>query len=311
MQAKYGVPYTSTLMQFTRHLGFLKLVAGVKRSVSSDVLLSEMCHKPFQFYWMRSVCNFWNKVCTANSDLLKKVARADVHLSHESDKCWAAEVARALNAYPGLQGYAAETMAGMGKFDVARVTKAWTEQFVGRLQQATGDPRDPDLGPQGQRKLCTYNAYFRQEDMGNWWQLPRHLTAGATLAPNVVRSVSRFRLGSHGLGVEWGRYHHKPWAERLCVRCGALGVQQPQVDDEKHMVFECGSFEGWRSSLRFAGLFENVAHGDMRQFMLNADGVRVAEFIHQCIEEVDGWNGVNRNDGGVRIPSQAEQPRTG
>jgi hypothetical protein len=293
-----------------RHLGFLKLLAGVKRSVAGDVLLSEMCQIPFQFYWLRSVCHFWNSTTTTNSAVMRSIARADVYLSYSSDKCWSAAVVKAMDAYPQLQGQAIGILSNMNKFDVACVGEAWKECFRRRLQQAGGDPRDPALGPNGQRKLCTYNTYFRQEGKGTWWNLPRHLNAGTALAPDVVRNVARFRLGSHGLGVERGRHTDTPWAERVCRRCAAHGTEHSQVDDERHMVFECISFAEIRSDERFKGLFDDVVTGDLKSFMLNADHIAVAQFIDLCMRTVDSWNGTSENEMRVTI-THAEQPRTG
>ena len=82
----------------------------------------------------------------------------------------------------------------------------------------------------------------------------------------------------------------------------AHGVEQPQVDDERHMVFECSSFESMRLSTNFSALFEGVAQGDLKQFMQNGDGIKVSEFIHQCMEQVDVWNNggrVETGNGGV------------
>ena len=272
-----------------RHLGFLRRLLGVKRSVSNDVVMSESCQTPFQFYWLRSTCRFWNEVCEANSDLLRDVAKADVLLSRDCDRCWSAQLADALEAYPGLEGHAAECLGNLSKIDVGRVVAAWRNHYDRRWQVAIGDPRDPDLP---NRKLCTYNAYFRREGGGSWWHLPAHLKAGALLSPEVVRSVTRFRLSSHNLEVEIGRYRHghRMWQDRVCRRCIALGVQQPQVDDESHMVLECAHFQEVRENNAFADLFEGAAGRDLRQFMCNKNSVGVAQFIHQCMECVDHWD---------------------
>ena len=66
-----------------------------------------------------------------------------------------------------------------------------------------------------------------------------------------------------------------------------MGEQQPQVDDECHMVFECKKFEDLRGSERFALLFQRTPHGDVRSFMEQESKMLVAQFIHNCMEEVD------------------------
>jgi hypothetical protein len=281
-----GAIYKSGIQ--VRQLGFLRRVLGVRRVVANDVILSETCQTPFQFYWVRSICRFWNGLCKANSELLKAVASADVLLSRKCDRCWCAEVRDAMEAYPQLGEHASVCMQGMSAMDVGKVSNAWWSWYESRWQGATGDPRDPSLP---NRQLCTYNRYFRREGKANWWHMAGHLKAETSLTPDVVRNVSRFRVGSHNLGVERGRYQYGvrvPRLERRCARCAALGVQQPQVDDEKHLVFECPHFQFLRTSRSYSSLFQE-AGGDLQKLIRNGDYVKVAQFIDHCMRCVDEW----------------------
>ena len=70
-----------------------------------------------------------------------------------------------------------------------------------------------------------------------WWG--QSLWIGQNVPPPVCnqcqwRRLAQFRMGSHMLGVETGRWQRLPRAQRLCQRC-SCGV----VDDEAHMVWEC------------------------------------------------------------------------
>ena len=53
----------------------------------------------------------------------------------------------------------------------------------------------------------------------------------------MVKSMARFRMGSHCLGVETERWEGKDWKDRKCKRCAARGVASPDVDDERHVLF--------------------------------------------------------------------------
>jgi len=44
--------------------------------------------------------------------------------------------------------------------------------------------------------------------------------------------IIRFRVGSHYLPIETGRWNRKQRHERLCVNCGEIG-------DEEHAVYNC------------------------------------------------------------------------
>ena len=48
----------------------------------------------------------------------------------------------------------------------------------------------------------------------------------------VGNGITKFRLGSHNLKIETGRWQRIPRNERLCSTCGVLG-------DEWHMFYDC------------------------------------------------------------------------
>ena len=45
-------------------------------------------------------------------------------------------------------------------------------------------------------------------------------------------NIIKFRLGSHFLPIETGRWNRTPRNERLCSTCGVLG-------DENHVIYSC------------------------------------------------------------------------
>ena len=48
----------------------------------------------------------------------------------------------------------------------------------------------------------------------------------------IASEIIKFRLGSHYLPIETGRWNRTPRLERKCVNCGVLG-------DEKHITYDC------------------------------------------------------------------------
>ena len=59
-----------------------------------------------------------------------------------------------------------------------------------------------------------------------------------TFSPRIMScakgadAITRFRLGSHNLPIETGRWSRTPRENRLCPRCKVLG-------DEIHFLFHC------------------------------------------------------------------------
>ena len=52
------------------------------------------------------------------------------------------------------------------------------------------------------------------------------------LSSSYSDSITRFRLGSHNLPIETGRWSRMNREDRLCRNCSVLG-------DEKHFLFNC------------------------------------------------------------------------
>ena len=65
----------------------------------------------------------------------------------------------------------------------------------------------------------------------------------------LSRDAIRFRLGSHILPIETGRWSRKPRQDRLCDGCGVLG-------DEKHAIFDCRNVD--RTNIEMPEEFSDV-----------------------------------------------------
>ena len=52
----------------------------------------------------------------------------------------------------------------------------------------------------------------------------------------VGKSMVKFRVGSHNLPIEIGRWNRTPREERLCATCGVIG-------DENHVVYGCSMID--------------------------------------------------------------------
>ena len=101
-----------------------------------------------------------------------------------------------------------------------------------------------------------------------------------------MRNMARFRLSSHNLRIETGRYDGTPYIERICELCDGNHVQ-----DEQHIVFDCMGTDESRS--RYEDIFEGIGHGDLRS-LINSNNRDVLMFISECMDMLDSM--------------QAEQP---
>jgi hypothetical protein len=76
---------------------------GVKNSTTNWAVLRECGQEPLQFFWFRASIRFYNSMLDSNSETLRRVLKADLHLAPFDSSCWSAQVS---NAFNGLQGSA-------------------------------------------------------------------------------------------------------------------------------------------------------------------------------------------------------------
>ena len=91
---------------------------------------------------------------------------------------------------------------------------------------------------------------------------------------HLRRVIANFRLGSHWLKVQTGRYIKQPYDERICDTCG-IGIE-----DEIHAIFVCPAYDSLRR--KYADLFTDVHDHDLRAFLTQDAVHRIALFLTEC-----------------------------
>ena len=114
------------------------------------------------------------------------------------------------------------------------------------------------------------------------YQMAHYLQAVASKTSR--RRLAQFRMGSHMLGVETGRWQRLPRAERLCQRCSCSAV-----DDEAHMIWGCPALIDQR--VQHSELFEDSTITSVSDF-LQQDAGQLAPFLRVCHDhcaELEGY----------------------
>ena len=70
-------------------------------------------------------------------------------------------------------------------------------------------------------------------------QLQFYLTKN--LSPQCIRFLTKYRLCSHKLNIEYGRFIKKAKNERLCILCN-----QGDIEDEFHFILKCPKYDNIR-----------------------------------------------------------------
>ena len=250
-----------------RQLAFIRSWCHLRGSEPNWLLYRELGRLPLHYFWWRDIIRFANRVAQLpDNSIWREMMQDSFESSHEGKKCWAGDLERFLQnlgstVQPGSQ-YTVNEQAVL-----ASLCQAYDSVWDGLCRQ----PRQaPDRA-----KLATYFAWF---DSGSWLQRPQYLYFDFP-APATCTYL-RFRLGSHNLQVELGRWQNRrPRCDRLCQRC-----TMHAVDDEYHMVFDCPAFERLRAARRH--LFTSRVAYDMVTFMRQKDQVGVFKHILACLREV-------------------------
>ena len=273
---------------------FLRQLGGLRASVPRAVLLHEFGCKPLSRAWLRASVNYWNRVAAMPQQrLLRRALGENVCMAAAGAPsgsaaarrwCWTDSFVATLRAL-GMAGAADSILAAAagGAQQLPTLSLAEAEAAYDAIWgQQWADVRDvyPRVAPSNQVHLATHAAWFMEPGREG----APYLRASERVHPQHLISLIRFRVGSHWLRVETGRWRGVPRAERVCTHCGTGAVQ-----DEMHMVFECPAYLGQRRL--HAQLFQGFGHWNgaaagskcMQAFMAQSQH-EVAAFVHGCME---------------------------
>ncbi|KAJ9533379.1 hypothetical protein QJQ45_026397 [Haematococcus lacustris] len=203
--------------------------------------------------------------------LLMRVIKADVELGRRCQASWSAQ----------FQLAARELMGGEFTLspDMVLGTKAmevkWLERWGRRWVGFEGDPRLPETV---HRERCSYAAWFKHGDGIGINHMAPHLL-NRQLSTEVRTSLTRFRLGNNGLGVEKARFEGVTFINRTCTRC-TEGV----VDDAMHFIFECTATSSIREQPEFAMTLQNN-NENLHDFMLSPCAPLFVHLALKCVTE--------------------------
>jgi hypothetical protein len=260
----------------------------VRAATDRPSLLHETGSKPYQLYWLRSIVGFYNKIRDGErlgaSALLLDAFHSDLHLAADGcGSCWAAELITALQALDPAWAELARQGLPLPEGPIEEATRQaimvrpWArEELAGRT------------------KRRTYAAHCQPNP--ELPQIPIYMDF-ASLSRHRVRQVARFRLVSHNLRMERGRWERppEPANERVCTRCsegwcegrggqwvGALGVDSRPLDSEDHLLFDCETTWQLRAGQNWeAGQNESVAR------LLAVLDPDTARYVADCMDLAD------------------------
>jgi hypothetical protein len=236
------------------HKGFLRQSLGLRKSTSDFVLMTELRRHPLVFDILAKSLRFWNKIMARCDDDLVKISMCEnVHLSlaHSKSDMWSSQLNLILSRVGSdtlfsERGDPNQRLDVEGILDCAKslwsmdIAKSLPSDGECLLQQAVVGSAIRSRGDDERQgfKLLKYKMWFLDEscELRNtfWFNLNRY---------EQISDIARFRMGSHWLNVEMGRFNGIPRSKRLCSCC-----DRSEVEDEMHLLI-CPMYDHIRNNL--------------------------------------------------------------
>ena len=217
------------------HRKFLKICLGVRDSTPDGIVMYELRRQPIIIKIVKQIFNFWNRIQVRDDDedLVKMAMRDNWNLAMNGKKCWSSVVK--------------DLVAEYGEIEINHDNLIDTEEMVYRMGEKwiEGISRHNELGirdiPDCHRRGFKAFTYF------HWFAQDPETSKRTTFWYNLniwsrIQVVARFRLGSHHLEIEKGRWNRNYVcrSHRICRMCN-LRVRE----DELHIMY-CPSYFEFR-----------------------------------------------------------------
>ena len=236
------------------HKPFLRHILGVCKSTSGAAMYRDLDRTPIPMFWLRMAAKLWNRALSRpHGDLLQAAVRENAHMAHDPSltmaarrRMWSFHFTRCMDEF-GIAWK--DEQAALQKVDLAglehRMAERWKQKEWGQTDDLGAawslQPCAVRAAPEGFSrgfKLYTYANWFAPETWVRRESWTRHLARA-----DHVRAMAQFRLGSHWLQIQQGRFARTPRSQRCCTHCAGC------VEDEAH-ILQCPKYLDLRQRFR-------------------------------------------------------------
>lgn len=200
------------------HTRFCRSILGVKRSTNLSALYMELGRKPLIVFRQLRMLNYWKKLINSQDPLLRSVYcmlrnDADQGITYNNLN-WAFHIKTLL----GQLGFSniwldQDHLAGIPMSQIRqRLFDQCNQSIISSINES--------------HKLNFYRRYKKE------CRTEQYLDSIYESKYRI--SLSRYRLSSHNLSIETGRYNGVPKEERLCNFCNMR-----KIEDEFHFLLVC------------------------------------------------------------------------
>jgi hypothetical protein len=254
---------------------FMRQSLGVCKATPIGPMMEELNREPLSCHWMKMAAKLWNKALKREAgDFLRLAMEESVQLMRQRDitltarkRLWAFHFTGGIQAL-GIDWCEAD--GSLKLLDVGAIAEAmkrkW-QQYERKDVEATLSEGPAWVAEEGAVRAAPayFSAGFMKFKHERWFGGGGR--RGETWTHHLqkaehVRIVAQFRLGSHWLEVQQGKFRGLPRSERVCLHCNV-------IEDEMHLL-ECPLYTQIRAR---SGLFTTlegeavISDGRMKEAM--------------------------------------------
>ena len=251
-------------------MAFNRQLCHLRKSVTPDIIFRKFAERPWLDTWWSFLLGFMRRLSVLPDDSLHLHVLRD-NIADAKGPLPCANWARGIEVkFATLCMASPFVSSGIGALD----SHGSMDRLAGARQRTWDDLHvSPRAAPSTGAKLCTYHHWFGRPNKVHcepYYELPMSMTR--------LRALVQFRLGSHSLPVEQGRFV-RPCLPCHLRRCDLCNTQA--VGHELHYVFDCPRFGAIRA--QYSNLFQD-AEGSMRLFMWHKDQKAVSHCLTAILQ---------------------------
>ena len=215
------------------HNKMCRSILHVPKNASGIAVRGELGRYPLLLFVIKQTINFWIHISGSKNKILKDAFLTEI----ETDQCGThslASVVRVVLTELGMEKFLQNNKVDLLNCPVKQLSKQLQNKYELYFNETLRSTHG--TSGKGGNKLRTY------AEMKGAHKMELYLNCG--LPKSYMKNIASFRLSTHKLEVEVGRYHKPkpiPAEERICRQCDT-----GKMENEFHLMFECDKYNSLR-----------------------------------------------------------------
>ena len=257
-------------------LRYMKGILKVKQSTSTHAIMAECGRFPMYVKQKFQAVKYWKRVLEMNNNhIVKKAYNSTLELHEVGQTNWCSHIKSILHEVEYQQAWIDQNLDNRNLGIIKE--KIYNQYMTSCMDDISNSETHPKL-----RTYKLFKSHFKLEP---------YLMCTQNLNFNLA--LLKFRISSHNLRIETGRYTRPsktPVDERLCLYCS-----NQAVEDETHFLLNCTLYSEERTSLEsvikkyIVTNFHGLTEIEKFVLIMSSDTPAVIEalgrFVYSCFKK--------------------------